>query len=223
MKIFSEKQVLVHTMEKYLKLPLEHRERRVWWWPTKWYIAPFSLQHTLRSTEKSEWDKFEEYTKEHYPIQAWLREDVQYFFVYTVNRNLRELKWKIKHHIRNPRKEMRNAVFPPTYWDLQTHIVEFHIQCVIEYVEREKCFENNDWTWNENVIRIGKELKEAYEYCKTGRTKLQADIDQAWGRVPNDGPYDVVYKEVNEKEAWLNECDTKLCKWVIENREVLWV
>lgn len=223
MKIFSERYVMAHTMDEYLKFPIESRERRVWWWPTKWYVAPFALEcKSFRSKEKTEWDKFEEYAKEHYPIQRWLRDDVSGFFEYTIYHNLKEIKWKIKHRLRNPRKEMRDATFPSTYWDLQTHIVEFHIQCVIEYVEREECFKTIDWTWNEEIKKTAAELKEAYEYCKTGRAKLQAELEEAWKRVPDEGEYDVVYKEVNEKEAWLTECDTKLCEWVIKNRERLW-
>ena len=117
---------------------------------------------------------------------------------------------------------MRKAVFPSTYWDLATHIIQFHIQCVIEFVEKEKCFEVNDWNCSDEVKRLRSELKEAYDYCKTGRAILQADLDKAWERVAPPGPYDIIYKEVNEKEAWLNECDTKLCKWVVENRFILW-
>lgn len=218
--LFPTKHVLVNgqTMQDYLKLPIEMRECRVWWWPTKWYVPPFALEFKTMS----EWKKFKVYTKEHYPVQTWLRDGLYVFFAYTVWSNFKEYKWKIKHKLRNPRKEMRNAVFPSTYWDLQTHIVEFHIQCIIEFVEREKCFEVTDWSWNENVKKTEGELKEAYEYCKTGRDKLQKELSEAWTRVPNEGLYAEIYKEVIEKEDWIKECDTKLCNWVVENREVLW-
>lgn len=212
------------TLEKYLALPLEQREVRVWWWPTKWYVPPYAMEMKSAHGCKwlSEWDRFDNYTREHYPVQRWLREDVYDFFVYTVAFNYRELKRKIKHRIKNPRKKMRDAVFPFTYWDLQTHIVEFHVQCIIEFVEREKCFDVISWDWNEEVKRTGKELKEAYEYCKTGRAKLIADVDKAFDNVPNDKPYAEAYREVNRAEAWLKECDDKLCTWVIQNRESLW-
>lgn len=205
------------TLEKYLKLPLEQRERFAWWWPFgKWYISPYCM-------EWEEWDGFKAYVKEHYPLQYWIRYNVSYH-CYSLPRNLRELKYKIKHKFRTPRKEMRNLVFPAEYQDLQTHIVNFHIQCVIEYVEREKCFEMLSWDWNEEVKRSGAELREAYDYCKTGRAVLEKELQEAWDRVPfkDKRPYEETYKEVNEKEAQIKERDTKLCKWVVDNREILW-
>jgi len=143
---------------------------------------------------------------------------------------LRAFIWKARNHIRNPRKEMRKAVFPSQWWDLQAHIIEFHIQCIIEYVEREKCFEVISWSWNDEATKKGKELQEAYDYAKTGRAKLQKDIEAAWDKIPLcDGKrsttleeYHELYKEVEAKEAWLEECDTKFCKWVIDNRGILW-
>jgi hypothetical protein len=218
--------VHANTLKDYFKLPLEQRERSVWWWPFNgWYNTPFAMFCTFdkaAKTEPSEWDKFHDYVKEYYPVQYWLRETLYDFFFYTIRYKLKDFKRKVKYRIINPRKKMRKAVFPSTYWDLETHIVQFHIECIIEYVEREKCFENISWDWNDEVKARGAELKEAYEYCKTGRAKLQAELDEAWERVPSAGTYEVVYKEVNDKEAWLKECDTKLCTWVINNREVLW-
>jgi len=226
MKLFNKQYATVHTLDNYLKLPLEQRERWVWWWPAKWYISPYALQWEASSlkvvTPTDEWSKFDKYTKEQYPVQHWLRNGVYDFFVFNIGYNLKNLKYKVEYQIINPRKKMRKAVFPSTYWDLGTHIIQFHIECIIEYVEREKCFEKIDWGWNDEVKLYGAELKEVYEYCKTGRAKLQAELNEAWERVPNNETYEVAYKEVNEKEAWLKECDTKLCMWVVNNREILW-
>jgi hypothetical protein len=160
--------------------------------------------------------------------------------LWVMKTRLRAFIWKARHHIRNPRKEMRKAVFPSQWWDLQAHIIEFHIQCIIEYVEREKCFEVISWSWNDEATKKGKELQEAYDYAKTGRAKLQKDIEAAWDKIPlrdlypaEDPLRDIkkprtieeqleLYSEVNTKEAWLWECDTKFCKWVIDNRGILW-
>ena len=208
--------LMVKNLQEYLALPLEQRERRVYWWPFKWYIEPFSL-------EVGGWEWYDAYIETHYPVQFFLR-DTLYFFFYRWRRRYRDLKWKIKHRIKNPRKEMRDKVFPPEYRDLQEHIVEFHVQCVIEFVEREKCFENTDYDWCPEYQRFAAELREAYDYCKNGRTLLKNKLEEAWNRFDHqsDATFEVVYKEVNEQEAWNKECDTKLCKWVIENRESLW-
>lgn len=208
--------LLTKTLNEYLALPLEQRERRVYWWPFKWYVEPFAL-------EIGGWDWYDAYVRTHYPVQHFMRESVRRFFG-RFYFEYRELKWKIKHRIKNPRKKMRDTVFPPEYKDLQEIIAEFHIQCVIEFVEREKCFEHTDYDWCPEHQRFAAELREAYDYCKNGRSLLKNKLEEAWSRVDHqsDATYDVVYKEVNEQEAWNKECDTKLCKWVIENRGSLW-
>lgn len=150
--------------------------------------------------------------------------------LWVMKTRLRAFIWRTRHRIRNPRKEMRKAVFPSQWWDLQAHIIEFHIQCIIEYVEREKCFEVISWSWNDEATKKSKELQEVYDYAKTGRAKLQKDVEAAWDRIPSRDmkrtttmeEYLELYSEVNTKEAWLWECDTKFCKWVIDNRGILW-
>lgn len=140
---------------------------------------------------------------------------------YRLGFKFRDIKRYIRYHISTPRKKMRDAVFPPEYFDLDHIVVQFHLQCIIEFVEREKYFENTVWDWNEESKAKGLELKEAYEYAKTGRTKLQEDIKGAWKFINNFDEPDP-FKDLNEKEDWLFECDTQFCKWVIENRKLLW-
>jgi len=140
---------------------------------------------------------------------------------YRLEFKFRDIKRYIRYHISTPRKKMRDAVFPPEYFDLDHIVVQFHLQCIIEFVEREKYFENTVWDWNEESKAKGLELKEAYEYAKTGRAKLQEDINGAWKFINNLDEPDP-FKDLNEKEDWLFECDTQFCKWVVENRKLLW-
>jgi len=140
---------------------------------------------------------------------------------YRLGFKFRDIKRYIRYHISTPRKKMRDAVFPPEYFDLDHIVVQFHLQCIIEFVEREKYFENTVWDWNEESKAKGLELKEAYEYAKTGRAKLQEDINGAWKFINNLDEPDP-FKDLNEKEDWLFECDTQFCKWVVENRKLLW-
>ena len=46
------------------------------------------------------------------------------------------------------------------------------------------------------------------------------DIKEAWRLVDTDKPNP--FKDLYEKEKWLAECDTQFCKWVVENRSLLW-
>lgn len=139
---------------------------------------------------------------------------------YRLGFKYRDIKRYIRHHIINPRKKMRDAVFPPEYFDLDHIIEEFHVQCVIEFVEREKYFETVVWDHNEQTKTKGLELKEAYEYAKNGRAKLKKEFNDAWVQINFSKP--TPFKELDEKEAWLTECDTQFCKWVVENRKLFW-
>lgn len=221
----------VSTLEEYLNISEFRRQRRVAWWPTPWYIEPFAMSWDPRSKE-SEWSKIHNYFKRRYPVQFFFREVLTREFTLLFDYKLKDIKWKLKHRISHPRKELRKAIFPPIYQDLDTVIVNFHLQVIIDYVEREKCFEMFDWT-GELYSKLKPELQEVYDYATRGRALLEKDIEAAYDQLhkqEENTPYDQIrarsyeerYGTINAKEAWLKECDTKVCKWVIENREYLW-
>lgn len=189
-------------------------EKRVWWWPCKWYVYPWAL-------EWDEWEKEDAFMKANYPVQFFFRETVPIFFG-RIHYKLKDIKYDIKGKIRNPRKEMREKVFPYRWSDLTHSIVVFHMEALIEFVDREKCFESTDYTWSEDHKEFAKGLKECYHYAKSGRKELEDKLDQAYKRVPDDGEYNVIYKEVHEIEAQIEEYDTKVCEWVIKNRCHFW-
>lgn len=191
-------------------------EKRVWWWPTKWYVKPWAISW-------GEWEKEDAFFKKNYSVQYFLRDTVYYFF-FGLHRSYKELKWDIKGHIKNPRKQMRDKVFPHRWNDLSHSIVTFHLEAIVEFVDREKCFENTDYDSDDFHKDFAKGLKECYDYVKNVRPKWQKDLDDAFNRVPSnpEGEYKEIYKEVNEIEAKIDEHDTKVCEWVIENRAYFW-
>ena len=136
---------------------------------------------------------------------------------------LRDLKYKIKNTLRNPRKEMRDSVFPSDWSDLTESITKFHAEAVIEFVDREKCFETVDYSSDEIHKKFQTELLEMHEYAKTKRPELVEQLDKAYERVDTNKPYHEAYKEVREIENEIKIRDTKLCHWVIDNRDFFWV
>ena len=62
-----------------------------------------------------------------------------------------------------------------------------------------------------------------HEYAKTKRAELQEQLDKAYERVDLSKPYHEAYKEVHEIENEIKTRDTKLCHWVIDNRDFFWV
>lgn len=213
----------IDTLDKYLNLPLNKRQKTVWFWPCSIYLTPITMKRDLRSKNQNEWEKFYLYVYSNYPVQFFFRHTLDIQFSY-IKRNIRELYYKLKYRIENPHKEMRDSVFPPAYQDLPNIIIKFHMECLIEYVEREDCFGKIDWDSSKEHKKIAKLIRYYYDYAKSGRDQLQKNLDAAYDRVDSHSqkPYLVMYRDVLDAENKLKESDTKLCKWVIDNREHLW-
>lgn len=191
-------------------------EKTVWWWPCKWYIEPYALSF-------DGWEHNAQYYKSNYPVQYFLRRELPCLWNIRVVMPLRELKYEIKGRLRNPRKEMRDSVFSHRWQDLTYTIVNFHIQAVIEFVDREKCFDHVVYSDTEIHKKFERELREMYNYAKTGKGELEKSLDKAYERVDHSKHYEEAYKEVHTIEQAIEDHDTKLCQWVAENRQFFWV
>ena len=191
-------------------------EKRVWFWPFKWFVEPYVLTG-------EEWDRCNCYFQHNYPVQYFLRETLGIWFHRNIVYPYKQVKWNVKGYICNPRKEMRKNLFPIRWEDLTETIVKFHLEAIVEFVEREKCFEHNDYSESEEYKQFAAQLKECYDYAKQGRKALHDKLENAFDNIAKEGEYKVVYKEVNEIEAEIEMYDTKVCEWVIKNRKMFWV
>jgi hypothetical protein len=122
---------------------------------------------------------------------------------------------------------MRDKVFTRNSGDLDSIIVEFCLQCVIEYVDREKCFENIVFSSSKELETFAAQLKECHAYATKGRQEILDEIEKAWEAVPlvmNDIAQNKMekYNKVTELETKLEEADTQVCEWVVKNRRQLW-
>jgi len=197
------------TTEEYISQGKEKTEKKVWFWPTGWYVTPYALGFR-------EWDKYYAYLSVQYPVQRYLRETYNDCH-YSVSSNYRFIKRKIKNFLRHPRKDFRNSVFDKGGdIDMVEMIVLFHLGCVVELVEREKYLEFicSD---TEKEIQFVKQLKEAYDYAKGGRQKILDDIDKYILTLEKDN-----FMAYIDMDKHLNECDTVLCDFVVKNREKFW-
>ena len=203
-----------HTVSEYLALDISKRERRVWYWPTKWYVEPYAL-------ELNEWDKLYSHLKMTYPIQHFIRMDCNIMFC-RIQYRLRNIKRWCKYRLNHPRKHMIKAVFTRDYQDLDTITVNFCLEAIVEYVDREKCFEHLVWDDTGERIQQAAMIKEIYEYATKGRNLRAKEINLLWTDVPlrNTRLDDYVVLEIKEKE--IEDLDTKYCNWVISNRKHLW-
>lgn len=192
----------------------EKHEKRVWWWPTKWFVLPNVLT-------QNEWIVCDEYFKEGYPIQYFLR-DLIPGLSYGIRFKFDRVWYYVKGSLVNPRKRMRDRVFPVRYNDLDDIIVNFHMQAIIELVEGEKYFERVAVEENDSFFR---QLKECYEYAINGREELEKKLSEALNKVEAAkiiGSYFEKYKEVNAIEKDIEMWDLKVCEWVIQNKKNFW-
>ena len=202
------------TLEDYLDLPDEQRARTVWFWPMKWYTEPYALK-------MGEWEKFHEYVKHEYPVQFFIR-DTLYIRWIIFSNDYRSAKRWIQYRFVHPRKEMIQNVFPPDRQDLDSIIVKFCLECIVEYVEREKCFEHIAWDGDEERIQQAAMIKEIYEYATSGRITRGKEINLLWDDVPTENAKLDDYHVIGIKEKEIEDLDTKYCNWVINNRSRLW-
>jgi len=214
------------TLSEYLALDVSKRERKVWYWPTKWYIEPYAL-------EMNEWDKFHAYIQKVYPVQSFIRNDLDIHFM-RLKRKLRELKSWIKYRVNHPRKEIIKNVFIPEYQDLDLIIVKFCLACIVEYVEKEKCFEHIVWDNDVNRATDANRdlmmdraidahmIKEIYTYAKCTRPLLLQEIQMLWENLPDKVSDMKQYDPINLKEQEVKDLDTKWCTWVVTHRDRLW-
>jgi hypothetical protein len=100
---------------------------------------------------------------------------------------------------------------------------------LINFVEKEKCFEVNTWLTIEEK-KAKKKIQEIYNWAKTGKFELQKKIDNAYPEMTLDKieegvskkTYKQLYGEVNKLEKLLEDTNTKYMVWLIENRKILW-
>ena len=224
------------TFTEYLSLPIEDREERVWWWFTGWFKYPWAMTIGTLDSPDDGWNAFDNFIKKHYPVQYYLREVIPIMFMRPKIR-LNDFWRKLQYMLKHPRAKMRDKLFPPGYQDLDTILTNACFAAVVEFVEEEKCFEVNKYDYEEygnasvrgiELAQFKQELQAAYSYITKDRADKEAIIDAAFQpftltRSLNTAANRVAaFKSVNKLIDDLEAQDTKLCLWVITNRQMLW-
>lgn len=194
----------------------EIKTEKVWYWPTKLYVKPFALS-------MEDWETFDNKVKKEFPLQYFFRDIlVEKYWIW--RRKLNDLWWKIKNHIRNPRKEMKSTVFPSEYRDLPEIIFNFNSEVVKEIYEREKYFEH--WSASSDCRqpkrqKFEKELKKYYKYITVDRNKMYDQVNELMEKnhkIPFKQRDDKWVKKLDQ----IDKLDNKMCIWVSSNREYFW-
>lgn len=156
---------------------------------------------------------------------------------------LRRAYWKI-HDLVQPKQRWLTKNIPNNWQDKVTLIPDILFDCIIHFVEQEKCFEQVDYEWSEEHRKFGEELRACYVWAK-GREETQARI---WKTMPksersfdemfekmDDGSgnyeyipdetksYDELYGEHNRLTKEFEDTDIVWMRWIVENHQDLWV
>lgn len=225
----------VGTTKDYFVLAFAKRTRKCWW--GDYYLLPDSLamnegELTGDLPLCSEWDEFHRRIKKDFPIQAFFRITIADWFD-TIQRRTGDRY-----------RDVRNWLFPrqrwlmegiPNHWmDKKTLSVDLLYKLVVHFVEVEDALNVINWDSDPETRTFKQGLIECYKWIKAGRPELMAQMETemagAAGRrqhlYKTNGhgmeTYKAIYGSYDELEAHLEDMDTEMCVWIINNRQYLW-
>jgi hypothetical protein len=134
----------------------------------------------------------------------------------------------------------------PNHWCDKVELIRIVLfECLVDFVDGEKCFEVLCWGENEEdhkyygenwqqVVREKQEEKakilKCYDYITKQRPQLSIDLDKAYPEFEIDDMLQVrktinyleTYGEVNRIEALIQKLDKETLSTILELRERLW-
>lgn len=131
------------------------------------------------------------------------------------------------HHIRPifaPQNRWAVKPVKRTWQDKCCLIEDWLYAAVIDFVEEERCFEVTDWNDTEETRRLAAELREVYEWAKTGRAafaervEASVQIDSTTNLFCQNVNWDEYNRLTDEMEQW----DTRCLEWIVRQRGILW-
>jgi hypothetical protein len=139
----------------------------------------------------------------------------------------KNLWYKVK-CVFNPRNKWASTVIPREWQDKDTIFENLLFAGIIDYVEREKCFETIDWKGS-GLEKEEKELREVYKWAKYGKIELENKINNAYpsielykiNKLTTEG-YKKLYGEVNRLDELLFDINTTHLNWIVNHRNILW-
>lgn len=122
------------------------------------------------------------------------------------------------------------------WYDTDSRMLQACFLLLVEYVEGEKPFEIIDWEFDEATKEKHTEIKELYDWWKTGRAAKRAALAKEWDSLPpeetsrfvpvEDGGFTIhtpdSVRALNAKEDALDEEDQRNLERLIKIRGWLW-
>jgi hypothetical protein len=217
----------VSTTEEYKALPKEQREKN------GWYLIPFGLAVNLSDMKnkkrKSEWDLFYDYVRQEYPIQWFFRYwitswDNPLYSVYKLNKmRYDEFYYTVRRYFKPYFPRWRASCKRHQYTDIVELSIKSNFALILDYWHEEVARDTVNWNADGHHKQFYKELKAAVKYIEVDRKKLEDKADKELTKATKRaGTYEVKYKKHNQIEETINNKDTEILHWFIDNRNYFW-
>lgn len=205
------KHISAITVEDYIALPKKQREK-------------FGFYLTPKSMKLGEYEKFEQYVKKTYPVQAWFREDFL-FNLSCVGFKIKRLKSSIRNIMKPNHPRYRNSYPRKDYKDVDSIIEDGMFALILDFWY-EECWPTSivDWQHDDEHKRIYKWLQDTVEVIETTLPKLRDEYDKELSLAAKrkDMPYVQAYDKANKLEAQIQDLTTKILHEIIDYRDYLW-
>lgn len=153
---------------------------------------------------------------EHYALPNWLD---------SIYRDWSHFYWNhIRCHIVPQNKWATKSAIPKTWKDKSNIIPDILFECIIHFVEGEKCFETTDW---ENNKEIADQIKDIYNYIKYRRPTLEKQMFSS-SPINKDFTFDKYcngeysFDEYNKYSELIDAQDTEYLLQIVKIRQYLW-
>jgi hypothetical protein len=216
------------TWNEYIKLPIEKRTTKVWFWPGDWYLSPIgmAMDFTDEGEIISEWDIFHKEMSKLYPIQYSIRNFSDWFWIRAIKYKYSFLREKFIYPIKCAFKS-RNAHIQkqiPNTWKSNDEIIEDVLYSIFlkEYLPDKK----NHWrsgetesespggTWYEKSL----EFDACYDWFNNIKPTLEKDLERLYFKEFNKKDFLARHEIVSKIEKEIKDGDTKYLNWIVTNR-----
>jgi hypothetical protein len=227
--------VNITSVDEYFSLPSEQRER----WglyrkplslPCEWLSTRTGAKVGTIKADKKGWKSWNKEIKSRYPIQWFFRE---WFFswenpVYALIKGIyfdyREKKYTVKRFFNPFFPRFRKCLPRHTYSDISEAIRKVNFALVLDFWHEEIVDGLVDWNDTEGHRSFISGMKKAVKYIEQERPKLVSQADAALTVATNKkkGTFEQRYAKHDAIEKKIDEKDTELLVWVMQQREMFW-
>ena len=182
------------------------------------------IYETPSSFSLEGWESWRKETKEKYPFQYWLREDVYYWF-YSFKWKWDDFSYKVKCTFKPKHQEIRKAI-PKTWQDISSLILDVNFAMIVSFKE-EADKSQVDWDGTEKHREFKNWLDSSAHWITVGKPRCEAQADMFYPPHPlpehlKGKSYEELYGELHKMLDLIEETNSNILKKMIDYRQYFW-